>query len=81
MLGDRVETPHADYGWPKCDLCGKPVDSMRSFSNALDDSITIVVECHGEIESVDFPKSMLVGADRLRLDGRAFIQPKRLGTT
>lgn len=78
MLGDRIETPASEYGWPKCDLCNKPVDKMRAESSVFGDMIAIVVECHGAREVVEFPKSLLVGPDALRLDGRAFIRAKQL---
>jgi hypothetical protein len=45
--------------WPKCAICGKPVDEMVSWCSAASKDLTIIVRCHGDIDTTVIPAAVL----------------------
>jgi hypothetical protein len=66
-----------DPGWPTCAVCNKPVERCTRTEDHVRAKLTIVVECHGDLESVDILERELVDhADRIKF-GRAFERDAR----
>lgn len=67
-----------DPGWPTCAVCNKPVARMTRDEGPMMRKLTFVVECHGEVESVDLLASELVdAAERIKFT-RAFASSRLL---
>lgn len=67
-----------DPGWPTCAVCNKPVERMTRDDAPMMRKLTFVVECHGEVESVDLLASELVdAAERIKFT-RAFASSRLL---
>lgn len=67
-----------DPGWPTCAVCNKPVERMTRDEGPMMRKLTFVVECHGEVESVDLLASELVdAAERIKFT-RAFASSRLL---
>ncbi len=66
-----------DPGWPTCAVCGRPVERLARVEDRVRQKLTVVAECHGDVESVDIAEADLVtNAERIKF-ARAFVGAAR----
>lgn len=66
-----------DPGWPTCAVCGRPVERLSRTEDHVRRKLTVVAECHGDVESVDIAEAELIAnAERIKFV-RAFVGAAR----
>lgn len=62
-------------GWPRCAICGTPVQMVESVLCPISDRIRVSVMCHGEVETEYLTVFTLMDSTGVEF-GTAFNQPR-----
>lgn len=54
----------AGVEWPWCARCGKPVEGVHQTEDPVNNTVEIVVRCHGETERTELTQCQLLTASR-----------------